>query len=144
MAISMTGQWVGFFEYGPEYGSKISGERVQVRLFLKDSENGQFKGTCSDLEGLGSNFALSKIKGFIDDTFISFTKEYEQYQSFDEEGNIFPLLKGQSPRLSYNGLYDKVTKSFSGNWEMISNERLYYEGSLVRFVIGKWEMIKDD
>lgn len=140
----MTGQWSGFFEYGPEYGDKLSGERVQFRLFLKDSDGGQFEGTCSDLEGLGSNFALSKIKGFLDDAFISFTKEYEQYQTIDEEGNIFPPFKGQSPRLSYNGLYNKATNSFSGNWEMISNERLYYEGSLVDFVIGKWEMIKDD
>jgi hypothetical protein len=144
MTISMTGQWKGFFEYGTQYGDKLSGEKVEFRLFLKHSDNGEFEGTCADLEGMGSSFEVSKIRGFTDHTFISFTKEYEQYHSIDEEGNLYPQTTGQRPRLSYNGQYDKSTNSFRGNWEIISNERLYFDGSLVQFSTGIWEMMKDE
>jgi len=32
-SIPLLGQWLGYFEYGPEYGEELAGERVEFRLF---------------------------------------------------------------------------------------------------------------
>lgn len=142
--ISLSGQWTGFFVYGSDYGENMHGEKVQFRLFLRDIQDGQFEGKGVDLEGVGANFDEAIIKGFVDGTFISFTKEYEEYFFIDEEGNkILEADHNPSPRLSYSGEYNERSKTFSGEWEIWTNERPFDTGTLVDIGTGKWEMMKD-
>jgi hypothetical protein len=102
----------------------MHGEKVQFRLFFRDIQDGQFEGKGVDLEGAGANFDEAIIKGFVDGTFISFTKEYEEYFFIHEESNkILVADYNPSPRLSYSGEYNERSKTFSGEWEIWTNEK---------------------
>ncbi|RYZ31093.1 MAG: hypothetical protein EOO10_00355 [Chitinophagaceae bacterium] len=140
---SLSGQWLGEFIYGSEFGDELHGEKVSFRLFLRDKGNYEFEGTSVDIEGIHANFDEAIIKGFMDDHHISFTKEYSTYYVIDEEGNS-TIDKGQAPRLSYSGEFNYNLKKFSGDWELIANEKLFGDGSFVDIFTGTWEMMKDD
>lgn len=86
-SIDFTGQWVGSFAYGPEYGDDLEGKKVQFRIFIDTFKDGQFTGKSVDLEGIGANFEIAQVKGYIDKDFISFTKEYPHFYGLDEAGN---------------------------------------------------------
>lgn len=142
--ISMHGQWIGQFVYGPEYGDEMHGEKVQFRLFINECSSGQFNGTSVDMEGYGANMDTAIIKGFVNDDFISFTKEYPDYLIIDENRQIIKDPSNVKPRLNYEGHYNLLSKSFSGQWELWANEELSGEGSIVDIYTGTWEMTKDD
>jgi hypothetical protein len=142
--ISMHGQWIGQFVYGPEYGEEMHGEKVQFRLFINEFESGKFKGTSVDIEGFGANMDTATINGFIADDFISFTKEYPDYFIIDDNGRTIKDPSNVKPRLSYEGHYNFRSKFFSGQWELWANEELAGEGSMVDIFTGTWEMTKDD
>jgi hypothetical protein len=86
-SIDFTGQWVGYFTYGQEYGEEVVGEKVQFRLFVDSFKDELFSGRSVDLEGIGANYEVAQIKGYIDGHFISFTKEYPHFYGLDEAGN---------------------------------------------------------
>ena len=142
-SISLSGHWIGFFTYGPDYGEGMAGKKVHFRLFIEDLNDGQFQGKCVDTEGIGASFDTSIVKGFLDHTFISFTKEYPTNYLVDEKGNKILDTRNPPPRLSYSGQYNNKAKSFIGKWEIWANERPYGEGSLVNILTGNWEMYKD-
>ena len=141
--ISMKGQWLGHFVYGPEFGDPFAGEIVTFRLFLDETGNGEFAGTSVDIEGIETNFEEAKVRGFLEGNTISFTKEYATYFVIDEAGNktidTFP-----TPHLSYLGEYNFNTQTFKGDWELVSDERAMGDGFLVTVSTGTWEMVKDD
>lgn len=143
-SITLTGQWIGYFVYGPEYGEEMYGEKVQFRFFLEDLEDGQFKGTSVDIEGAGVNMDTATIKGFLTDDFISFTKEYPTYYLIDENGQSSVDTTNPKPQLSYTGQYNSQMKSFSGQWELWANEKLENNGSFGDIFTGTWEMTKDN
>ena len=47
----ITGQWRGYFEYGYTYN--IAGERVSFIWRLNEFVDGQYKGSCVEVEGAG-------------------------------------------------------------------------------------------
>jgi hypothetical protein len=143
-SIQIAGQWGGYFIYGPEYGEEMYGEKVHFRLFLEDRGSGEFQGRSVDVEGFGASMDVATIKGFIAENFISFTKEYSTYYIRNENGTFSTDPASQKPRLSYKGHYDPRRKSFSGDWEFWTNERLDgNRGSFVDIFTGSWEMTKD-
>jgi hypothetical protein len=87
--IDFTGQWVGFFSYGPEYGEEFAREKVEFRIFIDDFNEGEFAGRAVDLEGFGASYEIAQVKGYVDGDFISFTKEYPHYYYMDEARNTF-------------------------------------------------------
>ena len=131
-AISLGGQWVGYFSYGPEYGKELYGQKVEFRLFLDDLGNGEFAGKCIDTKG--SDFQTSIIKGFVVEDFINFFKEYPNHFIIDEDkpGHI----------LTYSGFYDNKEQSFKGEWEIWTNDRSFTDGSF-DVLTGSWAMEKD-
>jgi hypothetical protein len=142
---TLTGQWVGQYTYGPEFGDEMYGQNVQFRLFLKDAGNGQFTGTSVDIEGFGANMDKATVNGFIDGNFISFTKEYPKNFIIDEDGHTHEDQANSHPRLSYSGSLDKSLNAYRGTWELWVNEVLDGErGSFVDIFTGTWEMKKDD
>ena len=138
--ISLEGQWGGTFVYGPEYGEKMHGEKVEFKFFLKDRPDNQFEGTSVDVDGFGTNMDTAIIIGFMDGDTISFTKEYSKHFVLTDDGveDASP-----SPRLHYIGEYNSNSKSFSGTWELWANEELTPNGSIVDIFTGIWSMQKD-
>ena len=134
--INFSGQWVGHFAYGSEYGDDLAGEKVQFRIFVDDFKEGQFSGRSVDLEGVGSNFEVAKIKGYIDQNFISFTKEYPHYYGFDEEGNVLQDKDRQHPLVAYSGEYDQRTKAFAREWELTNEIEPLGDGWLEEICTG--------
>jgi hypothetical protein len=143
-SISLSGQWVGYFTYGPDYGNQIHGEKVRFRLFLKEIIDGQFEGKCVDMEGFGANMNTATIKGFLSDDLISFTKEYPGYLLIDETGETHEGISNPYPRLHYTGNYNSQRKSFDGEWEIWANERPAGDGTFVDILTGSWEMTKEE
>lgn len=140
---SMKGSWIGYYEYGPLYGEEIYGKRVEFRLDLDDLTEGTFEGVCQDLEGIGSNKGLAKIKGFIKEHFISFTKEYDSMWMIDETGKEEPNdPRVLSSQLSYKGTYNPFRQEFTGEWEILSSIK-FPDGSISEGIVyGTWAMKK--
>jgi hypothetical protein len=143
-SIAFTGQWIGYFAYGPEYGDDLVGEKVQFRIFVDSFYNEQFTGRSVDLEGIGANYEIAQVKGYIDGDFISFTKQYPHLYGLDEEGNTVEDKTRQHPIVSYSGEYNVVTKTFSGQWELRIEIAPVGEYWLEDICTGTWEIRKDD
>ena len=141
--IVMAGQWYGYYSYGPEYGDKLEGEKVIFSLLIEEVFNNKFKGKCIELEGIGASTDVSTIEGFIENSFISFRKEYPTYYIIDERGKEIPYEEQLHPRLSYSGSYNPAKQTFYGSWEIWSYERPAGEETLVDIATGKWEISKD-
>ena len=140
---TIVGQWYGIFNYGPEYGPGLEGENVIFSFLIHELPNGQFKGKCIEFGGIGASDEISIIQGFIEDDFISFTKEYQTYTSFDENYNEVPYTGPLPPRISYRGNYDPTNNTYKGTWELWSNEESYGYGTFVDVTTGIWEMGRD-
>jgi hypothetical protein len=135
----VAGQWFGYFSYGPEYGPELEGEKVTFSLLIEELPSGQFRGKCIELKGIGANHEVSTINGFIENNFISFTKEYNTFKSIDEIGNEVDY-KGSPPRLSYKGHFNSYSQTFGGSWEIWANEEPYGDGAFVDVCTGLWEI----
>ncbi|NTS42463.1 hypothetical protein HRG84_16295 [Flavisolibacter sp. BT320] len=142
-SIELEGQWVGHFAYGPDYGEEMNGEKVQFRVFIDRSKNGGFVGRSVDLEGIGANFEVAEVKGFLEEGLISFTKQYPHFYALDEAGNTVEDKNKPHPLVAYTGTYNQSTKTFTGDWEMrvaIAPVGTYW---LEDVCTGTWEMRKD-
>ena len=138
------GQWAGFFDYGPEYGDDLHGEKISFRLYIKFYWDGQFIGECVDYDGVGSNFEKASINGFLDGDFISFVKRYPHFYGFDEKDNPIEDEAKPHPEIYYTGQYNHNSKTFTGIWEMQTDIQTLGKESKVEINSGKWEAIKDD
>ncbi len=141
--IDFTGQWIGHFSYGPDYGENLVGEKVEFRLFIDDFSNGEFTGRSVDIEGIGANFELAQLKGYVDGHFISFTKEYPFLYGLDEDGNSIENRNKQHPPVAYSGEYNQNTKIFSGQWELKMEIEPVGDYWLEDICTGTWEIRKD-
>ncbi len=138
------GQWIGHFTYGPSYGEELNGEKVQFRLFINECSNREFWGKSIDLEGIGANYEVAEIKGFLKEDFISFTKLYPHYYQIDEGGNTSTELNSRHPEIHYEGFYDSHLKKITGKWEMSFDLEQVGEDWLEDVCSGTWEIIKDE
>lgn len=143
-SIDFTGQLVGHFAYGPEYGDDLVGEKVQFRLFVDNFKNGQFTGRSIDLEGIGANYEIAQVSGFIDENFISFTKQYPHFYGLYEAGNTVDDKNKQHPSVSYTGDYNPDTKTFAGQWELRMEIQPVGEYWLEDICTGTWVIRRDD
>jgi len=137
------GQWVGYYELGPEYGQINAGERVEFRLFIDQSNDGQFSGTSVDYDGYGSNFDIAKIQGFIDGQLISINKEYNDNLVIDEIGNTYTDNSRPKPKIHYTGTYNYNLYRYEGVFEVLCNDIPFGDGDIVEVLTGKWEAWKD-
>jgi hypothetical protein len=144
ISIDFRGQWIGYFTYGPEYGEDVAGEKVQFIIFVDSFNNGEFVGRSVDTEGIGATFEVAQLKGFIEDNFISFTKQYPHFYGLDEAGNTVADKTKQHPMVSYAGEYNAATKTFSGQWELRLEIAPVGEYWLEDICTGSWEIHKDD
>ncbi|TWF40324.1 hypothetical protein FHW36_1046 [Chitinophaga polysaccharea] len=140
--ISITGQWQGYYIYGPEYGEKLSGSKVNFELSLTDTGDNNFKETCHDMDSQISKNNPAVVKGLTEDDFISFTKEYDQFFTITEDNQVIANSRLKKPDLSYHGHYDPVSETFSGDWELLGREYAHPDGDYIEIATGTWEMKK--
>ncbi|MFX1705662.1 hypothetical protein PV783_16970 [Chitinophaga sp. CC14] len=140
--ISITGQWRGHYVYGPEYGEKWLGSKVAFELSLTDIGDNNFQGTCLDIDSPISLNNPAVIKGFTEEDFISFTKEYNQFFTINGDNQVVPRSQLKKPDLSYYGHYDPVSETYSGDWELIGREHAHPDGDYLEIATGTWEMKK--
>ena len=136
----IAGQWMGYFDYGPEYGPEFYGEKVTFSFAIQQLDNGQFEGKCIELDGLGMNPGIATIRGYIDGNSIQFTKEYPQDFEMDIKGNSVKSSLHQKPLLTYYGEYDNTENAFIGHWELEANYGPTVKGDLITIDTGSWQM----
>jgi hypothetical protein len=134
------GHWSGFYEYDAIYNVGVS--KATFRMILDDVGDGRFRGKCIDLEGAASNSGVANIKGFMENSFISFTKEYPRFFEKDKDGNQVEVKSGPKPLLNYIGHYDWLNKTFEGTWEILIDDETHKGGNMVVAGAGKWKMSK--
>mgnify|MGYP003578176161 FL=1 len=76
------------------------------------------RGKSIDLEGIGANYEVAEVKGFLKEDFISFSKQYPHYYEIDEWGNTLTDKNSPHPQIHYEGYYDAHSKKITGSWEM--------------------------
>lgn len=140
-SFSIAGQWLGLYEYGPEYG-ELYGEKVSFSLVLEDQGDGRFTGICHDLEGVGASPTSAVINGYTDGHFIHFTKEYSKHYGIEDDGTLVDVSFPVDPILTYDGEYHQRTGFFSGIWELEITRESTPQGDEIELVSGKWEMSK--
>ena len=136
---NLSGTWLGHFQYGPEYGD-FAGEKVSFTIAIEMLEEGQFRGTCQELEGPGLNPHPATIQGYIDGRAIHFTKEYPVDFALEDDGKTTAQNLSRKPLLIYDGEYHEAAHTFTGVWEVevsigpsLNNEELCIYS-------GNWEM----
>ena len=143
-SIPLLGQWLGYFEYGPEYGEELAGERVAFRLFVDAVKNYKFEGKIADLDGAGSAYEVLPVNGFVRDEFISFTKEYPHRSDLDEYGNFVTDEESPVHVVNYQGAYDPSTGIVSGDWDITTDLEVTALKREQYISSGTWAMKKDD
>lgn len=133
--ISIAGQWFGFYNYGPEYGPALAGERVIFSLLIEQASENEFRGKCIEIEGIGSSTKVSTIEGSLDNNFISFIKTYPEENVPGEEN--MPECEN---RLSYRGKFEPDTGRFRGSWEMWSTQIILGNQNNAEINTGDWEI----
>ena len=137
----ISGQWLGHFKYGPEYGN-LYGEVVNFSLVLDESYDGQFQGKCYELDGIGANDSVSFVKGYVLQNAIHFVKEYTKDYELSDDGTVKESGLHSKPILTYDGEFDYRINSYTGQWELEANLGPTINGDLLDICTGTWEMIK--
>jgi len=138
---AIAGQWLGHFRYGPEYG-KLEGEKVVFSFIIEALPDGQFRGKCYELEGIGANSSVSFIRGYTEQRAIHFVKEYTTEYQIDEDGTVMESDLANPSILTYDGEFDYRINSYTGQWEIEMNVGPTIHGDLLEFCTGSWEMTK--
>jgi hypothetical protein len=142
--IPLLGQWLGYYEYGPGYGKRLRGNQVMFRLFIDSFSNGEFEGRAFDFEGIGANYTVAQIKGFVKGNLISFTKQYPHYYYTDKNGDTVIDETRAHPVVNYQGEYNASTNSISGDWDLNRDVRISSITTKLYMLRGSWKVKKDD
>ncbi|MGK2864741.1 MAG: hypothetical protein ACSLE0_22615 [Chitinophagaceae bacterium] len=143
MEIKLEGQWRGYFELGPEYGS-AEGERTTFMLFIEKENNGQFHGKSVDFDGIGENYNAADIHGFLQSEFISFIKQYPFLYEVNEKNEAVFYKDQKHPQIHYEGNYDFKLQRFTGDWEIVIDAIESPENCLEQLLRGGWQMQKEE
>src|SRR5439155_24964409 len=112
----ISGQWEGYFEYTGTH--PLRGARIKFRLSLIETTGGQFVGECLELEGEGHNPDVARISGFVEGSFINFTKEYPVHFSAGANGERVAREHIIKPLINYIGNFDWFLNAYDGIWEI--------------------------
>ena len=119
--MKLDGKWIGQYTYLEGYAESIKGKSVSFELNLI-SHGIEFEGNFSDDESREIFFENGFIKGFIENTYISFHKRYPKPWIIDDNGNPLILENEIHPEIEYQG--ELIDNQFKGTWEI----RRYYQG----------------
>jgi|GEM_PF-984925 len=118
----ISGKWYGVIVYGKRYGSNAGKELLFEADLTMDGH--LVKGTATDISGCGVNPTPATISGGIIGRELTFLKQYAVL-GYNESGNSKIDETREGHYISYAGLYNPKTESFSGIW------RFKYAGAVV-------------
>ena len=136
-----TGQWQGFYQYGPEYGRIIEGKEAEFRLFIEEMVDGRFKGRSIDWDGFGAEGEVAVVEGFVEGLFISFTKQYDHVYYVDEFGRTIVMEDEPGHTVSYQGQYHPSENCFKGRWEIPAVYGTQDDEPIEDFCSGTWTLV---
>lgn len=129
--MDIKGMWKGYYEYGGGYILPQFGERVQIEVVLKGA-NETFEGFVNEVESPHSVPLKAKIKGFSEDSFISFVKTYPKKPQIKELGSIDMIFEEGELKIEHEGFVDVENNAIYGKWyisEIHSDEDGEYESN---------------
>jgi len=115
-----TGQYEGYYALGEGYRESLIGRRT-LFSFQMEVCNGEIKGTRMDEDKQEDSPAT--VTGLILGRFIHFYLQYPILYIIDKNDEI-KKDKSKSYGISYTGLYDYMTETFRGVWN-IDNKKLW-------------------
>ncbi len=122
--MNLTGNWQGFYEYGLGYELPFFGQRVKINAIITDV-NGSFIGEIEEEISEFSVHLKSALKGFTENDFISFVKNYSQKPEIDNSSKI--IYENGHLEIEHEGFIDEENQSIYGKWmirEIMTDENL--------------------
>lgn len=122
--MNLTGNWQGFYEYGLGYELPFFGQRVKINAIITDV-NGSFIGEIEEEISEFSVHLKSALKGFTENDFISFVKNYSQKPEIDNSSKI--IYENGHLEIEHEGFIDEENQSIYGKWmirELMTEENL--------------------
>jgi hypothetical protein len=119
--MGFNGNWKGTLIYGKGYSDNIIGKELIFELKISES-NGDIIGSGRDVSGIGLNPSGFIVKRFIDESTISFIKQYKSSTYFDLDDKLVIDAKEPSSQITYNGIYNNETNKFEGDWDILLNK----------------------
>lgn len=139
---SISGKWKGEYIYGPEYENN-QGQKVEFILDLIEN-NGSINGVCIDFETRQYFSEPITVSGFIDDGFISFTKQYPFSYFINGQGQIVVDRTKPHPEITYSGEFNPETNTFLGEWDLVVDSQKFGDGYFDDSLTGTWTMKRID
>jgi len=135
--MNIEGKWKGYYEYGVGYQLPFFGSRVEIEVDFKVDNDENITGTISETPSDFSVNAEATIKGFIDQSLISFIKSYPFYPMIDPENNKIEFEDGALD-IQHTGFIDKENKAIYGEW-LIEEKFINEEGQNdISYETGTW------
>lgn len=127
--MDINGLWKGYYEYGGGYTLPQFGERVQIEVVFKGS-NEKFNGYVNEIKSVYSVPLKATIQGFLEGSFISFIKTYPKTARIKEVGGLEILFEEGETKIEHEGIMDVENNAIYGKWyisELLSDEKGEYE-----------------
>jgi hypothetical protein len=127
--MNLSGNWQGFYEYGSGYELPYFGQRVLIKASITDI-NGCFTGKIEEDDSVFSTKLNATIKGFVEDGFISFIKQYQKYPIISDDYSSIITYEDKTLEIEYEGILDENNNSIYGNWYImtVKNDEIASQG----------------
>jgi hypothetical protein len=142
-ASSLKGHWTGEFSYGRSY-EEWYGTKERFEITIEQSDMNGFTGRCVDTESITGQYIRTAIKGFFDQGFISFTKEYDHYYEMGQDGKTIFDTSKKGHTVNYQGEFNESLDRFEGTWEIHYHFQLLWITWWTKTLEGTWEMYKTE
>lgn len=138
----ISGKWKGEYICGPEYDNH-HGRTVEFILELIENK-GSISGVCMDFETKEYFSEPIIVLGFIDNDFISFTKQYPFSYFINEQGQVIVDRTKPHPEITYSGEFNPETNTFFGEWDLVLDSQKFGDGYFDDSLTGTWTMKRID
>lgn len=127
--MNLSGNWQGFYEYGSGYELPYFGQRVLIKASITDI-NGCFTGKIEEDDSVFSTKLNATIKGFVEDGFITFIKQYQKYPIISDDYSSIITYEDKTLEIEYEGILDENNNSIYGNWYImtVKNDEIASQG----------------
>ena len=139
----LVGQWKGEFTYGASYGEPHNGTKEKFEITIESADANGFHGRCVDTESATGEYLVTIIKGFFEQGFISFTKEYAHQYEMNEKGEVISNAGKKGHVVNYEGEYIASQNRFEGTWEIHYHFQLLWIRWYTQTFNGTWEMYRE-
>ena len=135
--MNINGTWVGYYEYGVGYELPYFGSRVEIEINLSIDSEGNLTGKVNETPSEFSVDVEATVRGFIDQTLISFIKMYPLSPIINPETNKSELTEG-TLEIRHTGFIDEEHNAIYGDW-LIEDKFVDEEGyNDVHILTGIW------